>query len=62
VKVPRSAVSFTEVIDVSSESAMDVPVIARATSSLTAAGVPIVLTGASFTAAKSIVLTYAAEL
>ena len=62
MKVPRSAVSFTEVIDVSSESAIDVPVMARATSSLTAAGVPIVLTGLSLTAAKSIVFTYAAEL
>ena len=62
VNVPRSAVICTEVIDVESESAIDVPVIAFAVSSLTAEGVPIVLTGASFTAAKSTVFTYAAEL
>ena len=52
----------TDDIDVESESAIDVPVIAFATSSLVVTSAPIVLTGASFTAAKSIVLTYAAEL
>ena len=52
----------TDVIDVESESAIDVPVIAFATSSLVVTSAPIVLTGASLTAAKSIVFTYAAEL
>ena len=40
----------TDVIDVSSTSAIELPVMAFAVSSLTAAGVPRVLTGASFTA------------
>ena len=47
----------TDVIDVSSTSAIEFPVIAKAVSSLTAAGVPNVLTGLSFTAAKFVVIT-----
>ena len=39
----------TDVIDVSSTSAIEFPVIAKAVSSLTAEGVPNVLTGLSFT-------------
>ena len=50
MKVPRSAVTLTEVIDVSSTSAIEFPVIANATSSLTDSDAPvIVFTGASFT-------------
>ena len=57
MKVPRSAVIFTEVIDVSSTSAMDVPVIANAVSSFTAEGVGSVFTGLSLTAANEVVIT-----
>ena len=39
----------TDVIDVSSTSAIELPVMAFAVSSFTAAGVPSVLTGTSFT-------------
>ena len=51
LNVPLLAVIATEVIEVSSTSAIEFPVIALATSSLTALGVPSVFTGASFTAA-----------
>ena len=50
-KVPRDAVIATDVIEVSSTSAIELPVIALATSSLTAFGVPSVFTGLSLTEA-----------
>jgi len=56
-KVPLEAVITTDVIDVSSTSAIEFPVIARAVSSLTADGVPRVLAGASLTAANEVVIT-----
>ena len=49
LKVPLLAVIATDVIEVSSTSAIEFPVIALAVSSLTAAGVPSVFTGASLT-------------
>ena len=50
LNVPLLAVIATDVIEVSSTSAIEFPVIALAVSSLTAFGVPSVFTGASLTA------------
>ena len=50
LNVPLLAVIDTDVIEVSSTSAIEFPVIALAVSSLTAFGVPSVFTGASLTA------------
>ena len=47
---PCSGVIATDVIELSSTSAMEFPVIAFAVSSFTAFGVPSVFTGASLTA------------